>query len=68
MKQGAKELALSHKFIIKRINGDDIRITQEERDKIIGILNKVKFIKIRDYFIATSSVQSIEPLEQTKWR
>ena len=59
-----KGLALSHKkfgFIIKRINGDDIKITQEERDEIIRIINKVKFIKVRDYFIATSSIQSIEP-------
>ena len=59
-----KGLALSPKkfgFIIKRINGDDIKITQQERDNIIKIIDKVKFIKVRDYFIATSSIQSIEP-------
>lgn len=64
MKPETRELALSHKkfaFVIKRINGDDIKITQEERDNIIKIINKVKFIKIRDYFLATSSIQSIEP-------
>ena len=59
-----KGLALSPKkfgFIIKRINGDDIKITQQERDEIIRTINKVKFIKVRDYFLATSSIQSIEP-------
>ena len=62
--EATKALALSPKkfgFIIKRINGDDIKITQQERDNIIKIIDKVKFIKVRDYFIATSSIQSTEP-------
>lgn len=52
------------KFLIKRIDEDDIEITLEQRDNILKALNAgTRFVQIGRYTIMLNAIKSIDP----KW-
>lgn len=67
-----QKLVLSHdipekwkpKYIIKRIDEDDITISLEERNKILSFLEQgTRFIHVQDHILMLNSIKSIDP----KW-
>lgn len=50
------------KFLIKRIDENDIEITNEERMVILKALHaNVRFVQVRDYTLMLNAIKSIEP-------
>ena len=51
------------RFIIKRIDEEDITITIEERNNILESLNKgTRFVQIGKYTLMLNAIKSIDPL------
>ena len=49
-------------FVIKRIDEEDIKISNGERMIILKALNAgVRFVQVRDYTLMINSIKSIEP-------
>ena len=52
----------NERFLIKRINEEDIVISLEERDQILTMLNAgTRFVQIGKYTIMLNSIRSIDP-------
>lgn len=50
------------KFLIKRIDENDIEISNEERMVILKALHaNVRFVQVRDYTLMLNAIKSIEP-------
>lgn len=51
------------KYLLKRIDEDDITLTLEQRDAIIkALLGNARFIQIGKYTIMVNAIKSIDPL------
>lgn len=50
------------KFILKRINADDLTITLEDRNALIGAMNDGgRFVQLGKYTIMVNTISAIEP-------
>jgi hypothetical protein len=55
------------KFVIKRIDAEDIEINNTERMTLLKAMNGgVKYIQVRDYTLMINAIKSIDPVRERK--
>lgn len=57
----------NRKFLIKRIDAEDIEIDNAERMIVLKALNAgVRFVQVRDYTLMLNAIKSIDPIRERK--
>lgn len=57
----AKQPLPERKYLVKRIEAEDIEISETERNHIVTLLEKVRAVQIGEYTVMVSNIRSIDP-------